>query len=207
MSQLNHDLLTSEIDSEQENIAKDTSCITWAEYQLFLNESINNNISSNSSPTTLENKKRANQPVTGINFWEANRFCAWLTLRSRKELGEPGICYRQPTQKEQENNDDQIFDDKIKLLRFLVPARYAELAYYLAAGMWKEADEETLKVMLEVMGREKQGYLELEDIRQFPCQDLRIIDQLWVNYSNGHFGFSVQKEIYLRFGGILEAEV
>lgn len=76
--------------------------------------------------------------------------------------------------------------------------------HYLAAGMWKEADEETFKVMLEVAGREKQRYLEREDIRQFPCEDLRIIDQLWVNYSNGHFGFSVQKEIYLSVGGILE---
>jgi hypothetical protein len=60
--------------------------------------------------------------------------------------------------------------------------------------------------MLEVAGREKQGYLELEDIRQFPCEDLRIIDQLWVQYSNGHFGFSVQKKIYLEVGGKLLEE-
>ena len=40
---------------------------------------------------------------------------------------------------------------------------------------WKEADKETDKVMLEVAGREKQGYLELDDIRQFPCEDLRTI--------------------------------
>ncbi|CCQ59603.1 GUN4 domain-containing protein, partial [Crocosphaera watsonii] len=31
----------------------------------------------------------------------------------------------------------------------------------------------------------------------FPCEDLRIIDQLWVKYSNGQFGFSVQKQIYM----------
>ena len=31
----------------------------------------------------------------------------------------------------------------------------------------------------------------------FPCDDLRTIDQLWVHYSNGKFGFSVQKKIYM----------
>uniref|UniRef100_UPI0026220B40 GUN4 domain-containing protein n=1 Tax=Crocosphaera sp. TaxID=2729996 RepID=UPI0026220B40 len=35
------------------------------------------------------------------------------------------------------------------------------------------------------------------DIDNFPCNDLRTIDQLWVHYSNGKFGFSVQKKIYM----------
>ena len=70
--------------------------------------------------------------------------------------------------------------------------------------MWKEADEETSKLMLKVAGREKQGHWGLEDIRQFPCEDLRNIDQLWIDYRNRPFGFSVQKEIYLSVRGILE---
>ncbi|CDN14432.1 hypothetical protein RintRC_1474 [Richelia intracellularis] len=52
-----------------------------------------------------------------------NRFCAWLSLQSRKELSEPGICYRQPTHK-----DEQKADSKIQLLRFQVPPHYAQLA-------------------------------------------------------------------------------
>ncbi|MBD0386321.1 MAG: GUN4 domain-containing protein [Nostoc sp. C3-bin3] len=94
------------------------------------------------------------------------------------------------------------FGESIEV-RFQVPTLYEQLAYYLAAGMWKEADEETNKLMLQVAGREQQGYLDLDDIRQFPCEDLRTIDQLWVQYSDGHFGFSVQKEIFLDSGGIL----
>ncbi len=31
--------------------------------------------------------------------------------------------------------------------------------------------------------------------------DLRTIDQLWVKYSQGRFGFSVQKKIWLQCGG------
>ncbi|MFM6400419.1 GUN4 domain-containing protein, partial [Planktothrix sp.] len=40
-----------------------------------------------------------------------------------------------------------------------------------------------------------------DSINNFPCEDLRTIDQLWVKYSNGHFGFSIQKKIWLEIGG------
>ncbi|MEH2282341.1 MAG: GUN4 domain-containing protein [Nostoc sp.] len=201
LSQLNQDLQTLDSYSEQESQAYDSSYITFAEYQLFLNET--------SSPSILANKKRASEPVINMNFWDANGFCAWLSLRSRKDLGEPGICYRQVTHKDRQQHpceEDKEYADKegIRLVRFQVPTLYEQLAYYLAAGKWKEADEETDRLMLQVAGREKQGYLDLDDIRQFPCKDLRTIDQLWVQYSNGHFGFSVQKEIYLSVGGMLE---
>ncbi len=78
---------------------------------------------------------------------------------------------------------------------------YTNLQRLLAAGKWKEADEETGKKMCEVMGRQKEGWLDVEHIDNFPCEDLRTIDQLWVKSSNGHFGFSVQKRIYQSLGG------
>ena len=78
---------------------------------------------------------------------------------------------------------------------------YRQLEQLLKAGSWKEADEETDKKMCEVAGRTKEGYLTEEDIDNFPCEDLRTIDQLWVKYSNGRFGFSVQKRIYKSLGG------
>jgi len=78
---------------------------------------------------------------------------------------------------------------------------YTNLRNLLAAQKWKEADEETARVMLKVAGREKEGWLNTESIDNFPCEDLRTIDQLWVKYSNGRFGFSVQKRIYQSLGG------
>ena len=38
--------------------------------------------------------------------------------------------------------------------------------------------------------------LESEAISQFPCIDLLTIDELWKRYSNGHFGFSTQWQVY-----------
>ncbi|MFB2880512.1 GUN4 domain-containing protein [Floridanema aerugineum] len=73
---------------------------------------------------------------------------------------------------------------------------YRKLRDLLKGGSWKEADEETLKVMLKAAGREKEDWLDDESIDKFPCTDLRTIDQLWVKYSNGRFGFSVQKRIW-----------
>ncbi|CAD5945576.1 Serine/threonine-protein kinase B [Planktothrix tepida] len=78
---------------------------------------------------------------------------------------------------------------------------YGQLEQLLKAGNWKEADRETANKMLEVAGIKNQGWLREEDIDNFPCEDLRTIDQLWVKYSNGRFGFSVQKRIYQSLGG------
>jgi hypothetical protein len=78
---------------------------------------------------------------------------------------------------------------------------YSKLRDYLAQGKWKEADDETRRVMLAVAKREKEGWLNERSIDNFPCADLRTIDQLWVKYSDGKFGFSVQKRIYRGIGG------
>ena len=81
---------------------------------------------------------------------------------------------------------------------------YINLRNLLAAKKWREADEETGRVMLKVAGREKEGWLDTKSIEKFPCEDLRTIDQLWIKYSNGRFGFSVQKRIYQSLGGTSE---
>ncbi len=79
--------------------------------------------------------------------------------------------------------------------------RYKPLEEYLKNQEWKEADIETNRLMLQTVGREKNDYLRIEEIEKFPCGDLRKIDQLWVKYSDGRFGFSVQKRIYQELGG------
>ena len=87
-----------------------------------------------------------------------------------------------------------------------VGVNYQNLENLLKAGQWKAANQETIRVMLKVAKREQQGWLNYESIENFPCTDLRTIDQLWVKYSNGHFGFSVQKRIWLECGGKVDYE-
>jgi len=72
----------------------------------------------------------------------------------------------------------------------------SKLQEFLQAGKWEEADKETLTIMLRAASREQEGWLDLEHLQQLSDSDLITINQLWVNYSNGHFGFSVQKSIW-----------
>ncbi|MFM9267585.1 GUN4 domain-containing protein [Tychonema sp. BBK16] len=86
----------------------------------------------------------------------------------------------------------------------ITKADYSKLSKLLEDGKWKEADEETGNKMLEVAGKQKERYLTTEDIENFSCPDLLAIDKLWVKYSDGRFGFSVQKRIYKSLGGAKE---
>ncbi|WP_187329538.1 GUN4 domain-containing protein [Halomicronema hongdechloris] len=81
---------------------------------------------------------------------------------------------------------------------------YRRLRAYLRAKRWREADEETYRVMLKAADREEQEYLDIDDIKRFPCADLQTIDGLWVTASNDRFGFSVQKQIWIEVGGKLD---
>lgn len=73
---------------------------------------------------------------------------------------------------------------------------YTLLQQFLAAGKWHAADEETWNVMCHALGKPLGSYLHSGDLDNFPCEDLSNIDQLWLKYSGGHFGLSVQTQIY-----------
>ena len=79
---------------------------------------------------------------------------------------------------------------------------YQQLETFLKNGQWKEADQETDRLMLQIVGNETDQWLSAADIENFPCEDLRTIDKLWVDYSKGKFGFSVQKKVWMDCGGV-----
>lgn len=82
---------------------------------------------------------------------------------------------------------------------------YCRLRNLLAAGDWRNADLETNEILLQMCGRKAKGWLRKEDIEKLPCQDLITLDRLWVKYSQGRFGFSVQKRIWRSVGGAQDA--
>ena len=85
-------------------------------------------------------------------------------------------------------------------------ALYADLEKYLKNKDWKAADRETYRLMITEVGKEEGQWLEPEDLLNFPCEPLRTIDGLWVKHSEGRFGFSVQKDLYLKCGGIADGQ-
>jgi predicted NACHT family NTPase len=86
--------------------------------------------------------------------------------------------------------------------------RHQKLEKFLQSGKWKEADKETYRLMITTVGKEEGQWFEPEDLRNFPCEELEAIDKQWVIHSNGQFGFSVQKNIFLseKCGGIADGQ-
>ncbi|MGK7878087.1 MAG: GUN4 domain-containing protein [Xenococcaceae cyanobacterium] len=94
---------------------------------------------------------------------------------------------------------------------FMMPLRSAANINYtclrdlLVAKSWFDAYQQT-KLIMRTVAKETsfidpRGVLYIDNIMRFPCLDLRTIDQLWTNYSEGKFGFSIQKDIYQSLGG------
>ncbi|MEM9927859.1 MAG: GUN4 domain-containing protein [Cyanobacteria bacterium P01_D01_bin.50] len=145
------------------------------------------------------------QQLTALHFLDREKAQQWLEqaqLNQNEGRAEREwfVAMRQEIEQLPEFTNDSPNQLKKDDLSSEKGVDYTRLRDLLKAGNWKEADEETLTVMLKAAGREKQDYLNSDDLENFPCTDLRTIDQLWVRYSNGRFGFSVQKRIWESVG-------
>ena len=194
-----------------DSTAIDLGYITGAEYRLAVPDAA---------------LSRLKDPIANIGFLDAVKFCHWLSANATKlqrlqnSDKEQPYHYRQLTPQEEKRypvKDAVNQRQCLRIARMQLPKpiaalwnqiesnnRYYSLFHCLMDGQWQEADKETARIMLEVAGQTDRCYLDEEDIANFPCEDLRILDQLWVQFSGGRFGFSVQKEIYVSVGGKLD---
>ncbi|WP_066379768.1 MULTISPECIES: GUN4 domain-containing protein [unclassified Anabaena] len=101
------------------------------------------------------------------------------------------------------SNDEIKFKKEIKTSHQI---DYSLLQNLLAQSEWQEADIETARLMLQVMGKSYWNEVYQEDILNFSCQAFHTIDQLWKQYSHGCFGFSVQQSIWEEMGGQVDYE-
>ncbi len=117
-----------------------------------------------------------------------------------QQLSSEGRSHQQQLQEQKQSCQNLIEKKESEINRW----KYIRLEKLLAASRWEEADQETAQRMLEVINNNSWWDVAVKDIENFPCEDLKTIDQLWVYYSNRRFGFSVQKEIYLDLHGTKE---
>ncbi|MEQ8542083.1 MAG: GUN4 domain-containing protein [Coleofasciculus sp. D1-CHI-01] len=92
-------------------------------------------------------------------------------------------------------DDSQI---KESLKRHLL----AELNFLMESGNWKDADINTYDFII-LAGSTEAGF----EIENISCRDVSSIDRLWVEHSDGTFGFSVQKTILDEFASLDYSEV
>ena len=139
-----------------------------------------------------EQKKGLEEKLKEISFIKT-------TTNSTNELNDSEK--KDATEKEKEFQSITSEQQKSALLLTKDINYTTELKNLLEAEKWQEADQETMRLILEIAGRQESGLLRSEDIKHFDCSKLCRINQLWLNSSNGKFGFSVQKEIWGKVGG------
>ncbi|KAK9138804.1 hypothetical protein Sjap_009398 [Stephania japonica] len=75
---------------------------------------------------------------------------------------------------------------------------YDLLQQHLAARDFRQADEETRRLLIVLAGEPalKRGYVFFSEVQFISDSDLKAIDGLWRQYSDDKFGYSVQKKIW-----------
>lgn len=132
----------------------------------------------NNEETAIELFLIAVKPYTGE---DQKRFID--TLIAKYRVKKANTTWNEPSPRKQNSN-------------------YPELQTLLEKKRWKDADEETLGILLGLARQRNESVLTEQDIQYLRNQDaeqkLKEIDSLWTNYSNGCFGFKIQKQIYLK---------
>lgn len=82
---------------------------------------------------------------------------------------------------------------------------YEELENLLQKKKWQEADRKTSEIFLEVTKKKYSVNITLEDLIHFPRNSFLKLDQLWLKYSDGKYGFSVQKKILSEYEETIDA--
>ncbi|KYC35698.1 hypothetical protein WA1_07785 [Scytonema hofmannii PCC 7110] len=79
---------------------------------------------------------------------------------------------------------------------------YSPIQKLLAAQDFQAADRITIQKMCELAGPTaiQRKWLYFTEVENFPATDLQTLNTLWVVHSEGKFGFSVQREIWLSLG-------
>ena len=75
---------------------------------------------------------------------------------------------------------------------------YVPLATMLATGDFEGADQFTRDALIKIAGEgaKKREYVYFTEVAKIPSIDLCTIERLWLQFSNGAFGYSVQKRVW-----------
>lgn len=77
---------------------------------------------------------------------------------------------------------------------------YIKLELLLKSQKWKEADLETWKLLCMALNKPPAAKITSSEINFINSEQLLKIDRLWVEASNGKFGFSIQNRILESLG-------
>ena len=84
---------------------------------------------------------------------------------------------------------------------------YGPLQQLLVLQDWEEADRQTSAILRQLAGADavQRGYVYYSEVPGMGAVDLETLDRLWVCFSRGRFGFSVQSRLLRSCNGRWEA--
>jgi hypothetical protein len=82
-----------------------------------------------------------------------------------------------------------------------VGINYQALQQLLAQEKWEAAAAETKYLIFQITAKTQhppigQDWVTTAGVAQFPCRDLATMNELWVNASHNHYGFSTQAKLW-----------
>ncbi len=107
-------------------------------------------------------------------------------------------------------NDENFIKNKLNcddLSWFNAPSEfgfdYSPLQRFLLNESYEDADRFTSSKLRELAGERavNRGYVYFSEVESIPGVDLLTLDRLWIVYSRGKFGFTVQAKILDSLGG------
>ena len=108
----------------------------------------------------------------------------------------PPLSSQPSTPQPHTNPTPEIGLDSLTPETVLQVADYQYLESLLADQRYEEADRVTWRLLLQLMGADGRGYVELDEWEVMPLSGLRKLDQLWQRYSQGHWGFTTQRRLF-----------
>lgn len=83
---------------------------------------------------------------------------------------------------------------------------YSPIEAALLDEAYEIADRLTLQKMCELAGEGavQRKWVYFSEVNQFPIADMKTLDTLWLVYSEGKFGFSVQRDMWIGVGKVWE---
>ncbi len=128
------------------------------------------------------------------------------SMMAKIVAGKAYAILRQSTDPQPQDFLRQYFPTGVIPLKSDVGVDYSRLQELLAQQEFQQADKLNNEKLCELAGdvAMQRKWVYFTDVDRFPITDLHTINALWLVHSEGKFGYSVQREIWLGSGKIWE---
>lgn len=136
------------------------------------------------------------------NMSVAFQFTKGYVAASRQTILQPSSRFSSPILRA--STDGEVEDAEVDLATiptYLPSERgidYVPFATMLAVGDFKGADQFTRDNLIKISGpgSVKRQFVYWTEVKNLPTTDLATMERLWLQFSGGNFGYSVQKRVW-----------